>query len=119
MCESFFAGILAFVFSIFPCVNNKVEYTCKEAVAVTAEFAENESVAIDTPKPVFAADMPKSENQKMKMFYLLDYLNRNTDMDHTVSMKDILEYLDSNGISAERKSIYSGQGSSLGLDLYS
>lgn len=51
--------------------------------------------------------MPKSENQKMKMFYLLDYLNRNTDMDHTVSMKDILEYLDSNGISAERKSIYS------------
>ena len=52
---------LAFIFSIFPCVNNKVEYTCKEAVAVTAEFAENESVAIDTPKPVFAADMPESE----------------------------------------------------------
>jgi predicted DNA-binding transcriptional regulator YafY len=50
--------------------------------------------------------MPKSENQKMKMFYLVDYLKRNTDMDHTVSMKEILEYLDSNGISAERKSIY-------------
>ena len=42
----------------------------------------------------------------MKMFYLVDYLKRNTDMDHTVSMKEILEYLDSNGISAERKSIY-------------
>ena len=50
--------------------------------------------------------MPKSENQKMKMFYLVDYLKRNTDTDHTVSMKEILEYLDSNGISAERKSIY-------------
>lgn len=61
MFERFFAGILAFIFSIFPCVNNKAEYTCKEAVAVTAEFAENESVAIDTPKPVFAADMPESE----------------------------------------------------------
>ena len=42
----------------------------------------------------------------MKMFYLVDYLKRNTDTDHTVSMKEILEYLDSNGISAERKSIY-------------
>ena len=51
--------------------------------------------------------MPKSENQKLKMFYLLDYLNRNTDMYHTVSMKEILDYLESNGISAERKSIYS------------
>lgn len=61
MFKRFFAGILAFIFSIFPCANNKVEYTCKEAVAVTAEFAENESVAIDTPKPVFAADMPESE----------------------------------------------------------
>ena len=61
MFKRFFAGILAFILSILPCANGKVKYTCKEAVAVTAEFAENESVAIDTPKPVFAADMPESE----------------------------------------------------------
>ena len=61
MFKKFFAGFLALIFSILPCADSKVKYTCKEAAAVTADFAENESIAIDTPKPVFAADMPESE----------------------------------------------------------
>ncbi len=50
--------------------------------------------------------MAKSEKQKMKMFYLLDFINRNTDVNHAVSMKEIIGYLEDNGIKAERKSIY-------------
>ena len=50
--------------------------------------------------------MSKSTNQKLKLLYILDYLERNTDEYHGVTMADIIGYLASNGISAERKSIY-------------
>ncbi|MBE5939252.1 MAG: WYL domain-containing protein [Lachnospiraceae bacterium] len=50
--------------------------------------------------------MAKSANQKMKLILLMDYLLENTDEEHPVSMKNILDYLASNGINAERKSIY-------------
>lgn len=51
--------------------------------------------------------MAKKPNQKMKVLYILDYLMRNTDEEHHAPMRDILAYLDSCGISAERKSVYS------------
>lgn len=51
--------------------------------------------------------MAKMPNQKMKALYIMDYLMRNTDEEHPAPMRDILAYLESCGISAERKSIYS------------
>lgn len=51
--------------------------------------------------------MTKMPNQKMKALYIMDYLMRNTDEEHPAPMRDIIAYLESSGISAERKSIYS------------
>ena len=51
--------------------------------------------------------MAKSANQKLKILYLMDLLMRNTDEEHPMAMKDIINYLETCGISAERKSIYS------------
>lgn len=50
--------------------------------------------------------MPKSANQKMRILYLMDYLRRKTDENHPASMNDILDYLLSCDIQAERKTIY-------------
>lgn len=50
--------------------------------------------------------MSKSSNQKLKLLYLIDYFSNNTDEEHGVVMEDILAFLRSNDISAERKSIY-------------
>ncbi len=50
--------------------------------------------------------MAKSANQKMKLILLMDFLLENTDENHPVSMNEIISYLASNDISAERKSIY-------------
>lgn len=56
--------------------------------------------------------MPKSEKQKLKIFYIADYLMRKTDADgkgkmtHGVLLKDIKKYLiDEKGIEAEEHSI--------------
>lgn len=51
--------------------------------------------------------MAKMPNQKMKALYIMDYLMRNTDEEHPAPMREIIAYLESCGISAERKSIYS------------
>ncbi|MBQ8729759.1 MAG: WYL domain-containing protein [Lachnospiraceae bacterium] len=50
--------------------------------------------------------MAKSSNQKMKILYLLKILFHESDAEHAISMKKILEKLEAYGISAERKSIY-------------
>lgn len=50
--------------------------------------------------------MPKSENQKQKLLYIAKYLMENTDANHAVSTPQLIEYLNSQGIKAERKSIY-------------
>lgn len=50
--------------------------------------------------------MAKSQLQKLKLIYLMNYLLCETDEEHPVSMSDILNYLSAQGISAERKSIY-------------
>ncbi len=51
--------------------------------------------------------MAKSANQKLKLFYILSLLQEESDEKHPVSMKQILDSLERNGIHAERKSIYS------------
>lgn len=50
--------------------------------------------------------MPKSENQKLKILYVLDILTRLTDAEHGISMSGIIAELESLGIAAERKSVY-------------
>lgn len=50
--------------------------------------------------------MAKSEGQKMKLFFLKDILESETDATHGITMARILELLSMRGIKAERKSIY-------------
>lgn len=45
-------------------------------------------------------------NKKLKILYLARLLREHTDEEHTVTVNDMIEYLDRQGISAERKSIY-------------
>lgn len=51
--------------------------------------------------------MARSENQKLKLLYLRDYLLKFSDAEHPVTIVDMIEYLAKNGIHAERKSLYS------------
>ena len=52
--------------------------------------------------------MPKSDNQKLKIFYILDYLNRNSHDQHPVSAGQLIQMLErQHNISCERKTIYS------------
>ncbi len=50
--------------------------------------------------------MPKSENQKLKLFRLLEILMKKTDEEHGIDMAEIISSLEEYGIRAERKSIY-------------
>ena len=52
--------------------------------------------------------MPKSDNQKLKIFYILDYLQKNSHQEHPVraaALQDMLSQL--HNIACERKTIYS------------
>ena len=51
--------------------------------------------------------MPRSENQKGKLIYLLRYLEENSDEDHPVRLQEMIRELERHGISAERKTLYS------------
>jgi len=51
--------------------------------------------------------MPKSDNQKLKLLYIRDYLERNTDEDHPVGAQELIDMLARKGIDCERKAIYS------------
>ena len=54
--------------------------------------------------------MARSSFQKLKILYVMDFLLRNSDENHPVSVSRLIEDLSARGISAERKSIYeSGQ----------
>lgn len=50
--------------------------------------------------------MPKSANQKLKLYYLHQMLMNETDDDHGLTMPEIQERLSAKGITADRKSIY-------------
>lgn len=50
--------------------------------------------------------MAKQANQKLKLLYLLDFLEKKSDENHPVTMSEILDELARNDIHAERKSIY-------------
>ncbi len=52
--------------------------------------------------------MPKSDNQKLKIFYILDYLQKNSHEDHPVRASDLISMLDrEHNISCDRKTVYS------------
>ena len=50
--------------------------------------------------------MAKSSNQKLKLMYLLKILEEKTDMDHGLTMPQLIEELGRYDVKAERKSIY-------------
>ena len=50
--------------------------------------------------------MAKSQGQKCKLLYLQDYLVNNTQKERPASVADLIDFLASKGIQAERKSIY-------------
>jgi len=52
--------------------------------------------------------MPKSDNQKLKIFYILDYLQRNSHQDHPVRAAELLSMLErQHNIICDRKTVYS------------
>ena len=52
--------------------------------------------------------MPKSDNQKTKILYIMDYLERNSREDHLVRAGELIAMLDrEHNISCDRKTIYS------------
>ena len=52
--------------------------------------------------------MPKSDNQKLKIFYILDYLQKNSHENHPVRASDLITMLDrQHNISCDRKTVYS------------
>ncbi len=52
--------------------------------------------------------MAKSDNQKLKIFYILDYLEKNSHENHPVRASDLIAMLDrQHNISCDRKTVYS------------
>ena len=51
--------------------------------------------------------MPKSDNQKLKILYILDYLQKNSHSDHLIRATQLIQMLEQKGILCERKTIYS------------
>mgnify|MGYP000006023919 FL=1 len=50
--------------------------------------------------------MARSSYQKLKPIYIMDYLLKNSDEQHPVTITQLIEYLAAQGIQSERKSIY-------------
>ena len=50
--------------------------------------------------------MPRSFNQKLKILYLMKFLQEKTDREHPVSVKNIIQTMEAYGISVERKTVY-------------
>ena len=51
--------------------------------------------------------MPKSDNQKLKILYILDYLQKNSHEDKPVRASELIAMLDKHRISCDRKTVYS------------
>ncbi len=66
--------------------------------------------------------MAKSDNQKLKIFYILDYLQKNSHKDHPVRAAELISMLDrQHNILCERKTVYSDIAALLeyGIDIVS
>ena len=50
--------------------------------------------------------MARSSFQKLKLLHVRNYLLQNSDEEHPITVNQMIQYLESNGIAAERKSIY-------------
>lgn len=50
--------------------------------------------------------MPKQENQKLKLLFLLRILHEQTDEAHPITVQQLIDALAANDVSAERKTIY-------------
>lgn len=50
--------------------------------------------------------MARSGGQKLKLLYILRFLEQNSDEEHPVSTARLIELLEAEGIHSERKSIY-------------
>lgn len=50
--------------------------------------------------------MTKGPNQKLKMLYLKDIFEKETDDDHSLSLAEITEKLNERGVNADRKTLY-------------
>lgn len=50
--------------------------------------------------------MPKGKNQKFKLYYLAKIMVEKTDMEHFITMPEIMEQLERYEVTADRKSIY-------------
>ena len=50
--------------------------------------------------------MARAENQKLKLLVLKDYLEQYTDPEHPATAAELIAYLESQGISVERKTLY-------------
>jgi predicted DNA-binding transcriptional regulator YafY len=51
--------------------------------------------------------MPKSDNQKLTVLYILDYLERESDEDHPINADQLIAMLAGHRIQCERKTVYS------------
>ena len=51
--------------------------------------------------------LPKSDNQQLKILYILDYLQKNSHQDHPVRASELAKMLEGHGILCDRKTIYS------------
>ncbi len=51
--------------------------------------------------------MAKSDNQKLKILYILDYLRQYSHEDHPIRAQELIDMLNRRGIECERKTIYS------------
>lgn len=74
------------------------------------KLLENPSAVVGGFLPIIkvlsGGAMPKSEKQKQKLLYIIQFLMEKTDESHIVTTQEIIDYLSLQGISAERKSIY-------------
>ncbi len=63
--------------------------------------------------------MPRSANQKLKLYYLYRILHEKTDDAHSITMPEIQQRLEAYGIAADRKSLYDDMDAlrSLGFDV--
>lgn len=50
--------------------------------------------------------MAKTEGQKLVLLYLKDYLERESNADHPISAQEFIRYLETKGLSCDRRSVY-------------